>query len=369
MGHRNDTTKLITVYHLRFLVNTKCRVKKKVFLTKKLLLPKRIFLSWHFLTSMYSSEVLMRKGLFSFLKLLRTTPRLWISTRNRHAHLTFVLPYKLNSQLTLQITHKLNKNNRSISTMETSHIPRGIQKESVSSSQYGAILQMNGHGISLLQDNRFADAARTFKTAVTCLKNDLSLASNALQQSSQPQVLGISKPSGLHSCLCSYPLPNIAAATDNETFKIFARPLGLISSHTSDPQRTSVLLSGILLFNVALSSHLMGLASRSTSSSVGDGDLSQAMLIYDLALSAFSDDAIVSTDQSLLALLAVANNRGHIFAVLGAALETQRCQEQLVVGLGLESTHLLLRDEHDIFAWNVVFPFDPKQSLPTAPVA
>jgi hypothetical protein len=219
------------------------------------------------------------------------------------------------------------------------HINDQEKPSSNTDNSIDMVLDMNARGVYLLQNNRFSDALTVFREALAELRSEILASSEVTQAfpSCSEQSQGT-----LESTLVSF--PGILCPVDRsinkieqiDSYLLFARPLGLGSGGSSIIDDD--LLSGILLFNTGLTRHLQG--SKSGKANI----VLQALELYKIAFSIF---ASCETADTSLASMAIINNRGHAFLLLGSNQEAQECREDLVVCLR-EAHRNCLTDEEQV---------------------
>lgn len=199
------------------------------------------------------------------------------------------------------------------------------------------ISETNAKGVLLLSQERFEDAARTFRAGLSDL-HSLLLQNPPLVGCDMSQEKPIRNLSG-HYQVAPTDIVTTASANDCSSFLLYSKAFFVVPSMAAATERQAIdehLISAVFLYNLGLSFHLRGHAfakSRST-------DHQRALYLYNMALKFFPALLDRQGDTSTLLQLAIWNNmaRIHLEHYDFEAFETRISwmDEQLQESLGNE---------------------------------
>jgi len=218
---------------------------------------------------------------------------------------------------------------------------------------------LNFEGVLLLRQDKVVEALSYFRRALRFVPKDgqNESCSDILLQSPSPSE---KKVDDLLMTNCDAESIHTFACLDpgydqyDDVFMLYRKALHY-SSESLHTVLNYQLLKGVLLYNMGLGYHVLGLQTSSS------GFLSEAYDFYSLAHATLSQQRLELPSRLLsLAFLAIANNIGHLHSYLRNTQEVKICIEELSRQLGclLDSGDLsvIARDnEHKVFFLNVCF--------------
>jgi hypothetical protein len=246
---------------------------------------------------------------------------------------------------------------------------------------YDEVLDMNVQGVLLMQESKFAEAVPFFRRGLDTLsssnKRGIANAGECPTGESFCEIIDsvneLEKEEKQGRLLSSVALLNDNAAAHDDIFMLFRRALHMPSAVEIGLARNNEvyreILSGVLIYNVGLAHHLVGLQKGESQT------ISRALEFYLMAYNAFKGQikCLRGNNHGLtLGLMAISNNAGHIYAHSRSFAEATICHNQLLFCL---STTLSLRtnanpslsEEYKVFFLNVCF--FQEHSLVSAPAA
>jgi hypothetical protein len=254
---------------------------------------------------------------------------------------------------------------------------------------YDDVLHMNVQGVLLMQESKFAEAVPFFQKGLETLSsNNLGIANAgecptsessfceiiySPQHRTRIQVDELEKGEKQGRLLSSVALLNDNAAVHDDIFLLFRRALHMPSAVeiglTRNNEAYREILSGVIIYNVGLAHHLVGL--QNGESQV----ISRALEFYLMAYSAFKGQIKFLRGKNhglIIGLMAISNNAGHIYAHSRSFALATICHNQLSFCLSTTislhiNDHPSLSEEYKIFFLNVCF--FQERSLVSAPAA
>ncbi|EEC48433.1 predicted protein [Phaeodactylum tricornutum CCAP 1055/1] len=176
------------------------------------------------------------------------------------------------------------------------------------------IAELNDHAVCLLQHEDYSNGLTFLRKGlreILCIIRNQSQHKNDINTASE----------------ISISLVTISESTRGDSdncFSLLNRGLTFTSTGTSpNSGNTHTKVTSVLLYNSGLACHLQGLKSGSSA------HLKKAVQFYEMALSAIDSLGTGRDDFSALALLALANNKGHIKSCFFETEETRSCLELL----------------------------------------
>jgi tetratricopeptide (TPR) repeat protein len=199
------------------------------------------------------------------------------------------------------------------------------------------IIALNSKAVVKLTQGQYQDAAKLLGKAIRMVQQGMLDHDTKLDDESQEEK---SEEYALESCPVDFD-----AGTDSSVFSLYNRALLLtgIDNKTIFSSRNEATVSGVLLFNVALCYHLLGLQQPSD-----QRKLEKALQFYKAAA------AVIGLNYNLcgadhLIYLAVYNNKAHIFSILLCEEDAQRCLSWLK-----ESLEVTEEDSDQLFSNELV---------------
>jgi len=220
--------------------------------------------------------------------------------------------------------------------------------------------QLNFEGVLLLRENNVFEALSCFRRALRVVpkdgqnesRSDIPLQSPPSFERKADDLLMTNRDAeSIHTFAC-LDGPNYDQYDD--IFMLYRRALHY-SSESLHTVLNYQLLKAVLLYNMGLGYHLLGLQTSSS------GFLSEAYDFYSLAYATLSQHCLELPSRLLnLAFLAIANNIGHLHSYLRNTQEVKICTEELSRQLAclLDSGDLSIiakDNEHRVFFLNVCF--------------
>ncbi|CAB9508351.1 expressed unknown protein [Seminavis robusta] len=225
------------------------------------------------------------------------------------------------------------------------------------------VFDLNNQGIHYLQQGSLGEAANTFQSALMRLREVLyrTIKADTTQRSSSsssidnriaiPTRTGPSSPSNVLQNENQFSLFDQA----------FILPCRLSESEILLSVDLENLVSCCLLYNLALTYHKRGLATGKSK------DLQQAVSLYQKAAT-LGDFVEELAEQSLLQILAVFNNLGHIYSEHFESAQVSGCMDSILMILeSSESYEHLQEEDYNFFSWHFfLYPEIPVWLAPAA---
>ena len=225
------------------------------------------------------------------------------------------------------------------------------------------IFALNNTGIKNLQRGFFAEAVRSFRMAMQCLTDKMHVQTydEFLQEQQDCQE---------EEQMPVYPVPLVTvdastilqASPHNalelyQTAFLFAK---MDDSHLAQDLQSEI--SAILLYNLAVTHHLAGLARQECSAE----NLEQAMHYYKLSMTIFKSHSDLQFDDSCFTVvLGILANMGHIFVHFAAANQAAVCLQRMEEILDSGAAGALSDDDGDFFFSALTY----SAAQPTMPAA
>lgn len=202
---------------------------------------------------------------------------------------------------------------------------------------------LNNHGVNLLKKNKDRAAISTFTKAMYHAKNLLD-DQEALETSCHEGSLRISTKCSITSIPFFDVSKTWACRTSpHNIFPLYERAFAFHSR--CDLRNDHVLFNAVLLYNIGLAHHRLGLMQLKES----DKNLQQALRFYKCGLSVVRQNALQASsgENYFILVLAFLNNMGHIFSHFFRDDEAASCRDHLDVLL--ETVPIDLREEDSEF--------------------
>lgn len=153
---------------------------------------------------------------------------------------------------------------------------------------------------------------------------------------------------------------------------IYSSPISVPDSAFLVPGlRTEVAISSIVIFNLALSHHLLAIQTKLLNPKQHTTALlAKSMKLYELAIQLQQQDAAISSANcSKLFILSLLNNLGNIYRLLGNEVASQYCFQQLLSLLLYLNYHDGFSKISDTSNYSTFFKNVLRQHMDTAPAA
>jgi hypothetical protein len=254
---------------------------------------------------------------------------------------------------------------------------------------YDEVLDMNAQGVLLMQISKFAEAIPFFRRGLETLSSNKGI-ENASEcptgearfceiidylhhrpriPSTQVNELLEKGEKQQGRLLSSVALLDDDAAVHDDIFMIFRRalnmPLAVEIGLARNNEVHKEILSGVIIYNVGLAHHLVGLQKGDSRA------ISRALEFYLAAFTALKGQIKrlrVKNHGLNLGLMAISNNAGHIYAHSWRFEEAAICRDELSIYLStVLSSRANISEEYNVFFLNV--SFFQEYSLVSAPAA
>lgn len=205
------------------------------------------------------------------------------------------------------------------------------------------ISSLNDEGVYVLQHGTFRQAISVFHNALKGLLSQINAGGSDDAEPPSPSEKFRPYPP-LVECLSLEQVVSSPSYQENSTIFIFDQAL-VFHLSDDDSDRCQNLASAALLYNIALSHHMMGVTSG-----VNDISLHQALRFYKMALAVCMSKSFssISTVQ-----LAIVNNMAAIHSALMEPREAETCMRHLS-SLLVKHTGEDVRDSYSIFYLNLL---------------